>query len=576
MLKLRYRNQISNKMMLMMAFLILSLATAMMLINFDNTTQLQNELHTAIKAQNQYFQQTIRSDFERIQKRMLEITSCEPLLRLTYQSSFLSAREIQYNAQWLMREMELLRDISDLVQSVQIISVNGENHPIMTEYPLLFHSDPYTLSQLTELDTQPKAVATIDGDYHLTTKYPSYRALKDADFVLDLSLSNEAVSTMLNHVYMGRNGMLILTDTHKTWHIENSAWGSENKITPDDALAFQAESEPDGRLIHVQDEDFFYYQEVLDEYGLILIALYPANTMAETLHEQQKWYWLILIMSAAVLFAIQFFLRKQIHKPLEKLVKAFQAIEQNQLNVRLTDNGKNEFSYLYRSFNTTIDSLQNSIRQNYEHKIAAQNAELKQLQLQINPHFLYNSLFVIYNMAQLEDYDSIKQMTQYLGDYYRFVYRSQEDHIPLAEDYDHALTYLQIQSMRLGTKLTLDAEDPPADWRSLLIPRLTFQPIVENIFKHSFDASGGNIHISFLADGSQLIAAFQDDGKGMPEDRLRELNQMLQHDHFRHSSVQSGLFNVHYRLHLSLGASSGLRLSHSEYGGLCVEVIFHR
>jgi two-component system sensor histidine kinase YesM len=121
---------------------------------------------------------------------------------------------------------------------------------------------------------------------------------------------------------------------------------------------------------------------------------------------------------------------KFIHKPLLELVRAFHKVESGDLQVSINHDSDNEFGYLYKRFNDMVKNLNMLIDQVYNQKILMQRAELKQLQSQINPHFLYNSLFMINTMARIGD-DNLITFTKYLGEYFRFVTRNSSDNKPL-------------------------------------------------------------------------------------------------------------------------------------------------
>ena len=113
-----------------------------------------------------------------------------------------------------------------------------------------------------------------------------------------------------------------------------------------------------------------------------------------------------------------------------------------------------------------------------------QNIELKQLQSQINPHFLYNSFFNIYRLAKDEDYENLTCFTQYLGSYYQYITRSASDEVSLLDEYNHAKTYCNIQQMRFHNRLELKMAPLPEAFAGYRVPRLIMQPIIENAFEH--------------------------------------------------------------------------------------------
>lgn len=104
-------------------------------------------------------------------------------------------------------------------------------------------------------------------------------------------------------------------------------------------------------------------------------------------------------------------------------------MEKGNLSVRIREKRKDEFGYVYVAFNQMAESLQNQMEINYRQKLLMQQAELKHLQSQINPHFLYNSFFTLYRMGKDEDYESIVEFSSYLSEYYRYITKNSQKEV---------------------------------------------------------------------------------------------------------------------------------------------------
>src|SRR5690606_13977204 len=98
------------------------------------------------------------------------------------------------------------------------------------------------------------------------------------------------------------------------------------------------------------------------------------------------------------------------------------------------------------------------IHQVYEQQLRAQSSELKQLQSQINPHFLYNTYFILYRLAKLNDNESIARFSHYLGDYFQYITRNASEDIPLEMEFKHAMTYAEIENIRFNNRIQVHFE----------------------------------------------------------------------------------------------------------------------
>jgi len=533
---------------------------------------MKNEVHKAMSSQTRYYIETIERDLSRVMQRQSELVVNNNLLNVAFLPNFLSPREIQYNIQRVTREIAILKDTSDFVKDVRIYVTDDQNSIFLSNSALF-----YLQKDIAEYFDIPDETTTSciisNSEYHLIDFYPKNIPIKHAKYLIDIELSGAAIRDTLDHMYMGENGLVLITSKDSSWLVTNTALESEPvDFVPSLVSMSTSGTVKNGDSLLINNKYYVLYFENLDDFGLILFTLYPEQTMESRLNMYHMWFWFLLIMALLIVVVFGLYLNKQIHKPIRKLVTAFGSVQRGDLKIRLSYSGNDEFSYLYRSFNKTITQLQELIQENYENKIYAQMAELSHLQAQINPHFLYNCFFGIYNMAQLEDYGTIMQMTQYLANYYRFLGKDSGDFTTLEEDYQHTLNYLNIQLIRFGNRVLLRNEEIPQLWRNTIVPKLTIIPIVENIFKHVFDRSiyTGIISIKFEHSDTKLSIIIEDNGKGIDDEQIEKLRSILDSNNLE--LQPSGLVNVHKRIRLHFGEKSGLIISRSDLGGLKVAV----
>ncbi|MFC5404707.1 sensor histidine kinase [Cohnella soli] len=307
--------------------------------------------------------------------------------------------------------------------------------------------------------------------------------------------------------------------------------------------------------------------------GLTLYTYINQDEITEPLKQINRWSVILSLVSVAIIIVFSLSVNWMIHKPLKELIHAFRTVESDNLNISFRPKKGNEFGYLFRSFERLIEKLKISIQENYEQKLALQHSELKQLQSQINPHFLYNSFFNIYMICQSGDIESASLLAQKLGSYYEFVTRSGRDEVPLNNEYRHALNYCDIQSIRFSNRIHIEMGEVPDSCRSLMVPRFVIQPVVENTFEHAFKnrMQQGKVTVTITYEDQVLHVAVEDNGSALAEEDLHSLNKKLAND--SQQEEKTGLINVSRRIRLKYGMSSGVFVSRSPLGGLKADIV---
>jgi len=320
---------------------------------------------------------------------------------------------------------------------------------------------------------------------------------------------------------------------------------------------------------------YFIAHNNISSLNLSLIMYANQNEITKQLSQFNLLFYFLLGIACVVLVLYAFSVNVMIHRPLSKLLKAFQKIETDNLNLVVESKRNDEFHYLFHSFNRMAHRLKRSIEENYEQKIALQHSELKQLQSQINPHFLYNSFFNIYMMCMVGDSDNAAHLSQKLGNYYQYITRSGSNDVLLSKEFQHALDYCEIQCIRFSNRVSYEYTEIPQQLHTVYVPRLIIQPIVENVFDHAFEDGTLDRMIYLGASYRDDIVRItvEDNGQLLTDAKIRQLREQL-----AASSLQiekTGLINVCNRLELKYGAGSGLFVSRSYHGGLKVEIIIH-
>ena len=210
-------------------------------------------------------------------------------------------------------------------------------------------------------------------------------------------------------------------------------------------------------------------------------------------------------------------------------------------------------------------------------------AQYLALQNQINPHFLYNTLDGIRSEALIAGLDTVANMTEALASFFRYTISKVENLVSVSDELDNCLTYFKIQQYRFGDRLQLkiDMDEEEAETiNQLMIPKLTLQPILENSIIHGTELKigVGLTTISFELTSTRLIIHVEDNGVGMSEDKLKELNQKIDIGKFIYSNSSQetkggiALANVNNRIHLIFGEEYGMHVFSREHVGTVVDI----
>ncbi len=276
----------------------------------------------------------------------------------------------------------------------------------------------------------------------------------------------------------------------------------------------------------------------------------------------------LALLLAAVLFTS--LLSASVLRPIGQLQKNMAQVAEGNLDSFYKGFGNDEISVLGRSFNQMLIELKRLIDQLMKEQQQKRQAELRALQSQINPHFLYNTLDTIQWKALEYQAMDIAEMIQLLSQLFRLSLNNGKEIVTVAEELAHVRNYLAIQKIRYGDAVSYALEAEPSVTRCR-IPKLILQPLVENAIYHGIKPAGrpGKIEIRLWAEETSLCLQVADNGAGMTPQALKEVRRnlalSLETDHY-------GLYNVNERLRLRYGNACRLHVKSETGKGTCVSL----
>ena len=287
-----------------------------------------------------------------------------------------------------------------------------------------------------------------------------------------------------------------------------------------------------------------------EELNLHVVSYLPEQELKRPLHRFEQWAWIYAYVCFLAVVAYAYISYKRFTSPCSCWSVAF-ARWRGAFDIQIDHEQKDEFGYLYNRLNQLTQRLQNLIEQDFKHKMMIQKAELKQLQSQINPHFLYNSFFILHSMAKIGDLERIEEFTMMLGEYFRFITRNGEDFVALGDETRHSRMYTEIQKLRFSKRIKVHFEELPAGMERVKVPKLIFQPIIENAYEHSLEKTEeGCLNVSFNQQDNFLQIIVENSGD-ISEQEIEALRQRLAQTSEAHE--MTGMMNIHRRLILATG-----------------------
>lgn len=258
-----------------------------------------------------------------------------------------------------------------------------------------------------------------------------------------------------------------------------------------------------------------------------------------------------------------------VKKPIDRLEEVTAALAEGSLDARITDTDVAELRNLTLSVNTMADKLDDMMQKSLKDERNLRKAELRTLQTQINPHFLYNTLDAIIWKAEAGEKDEVISLTSALSDFFRISLSSGADWIPISQEKKHIEGYLRIQQTRYRDILRYEI-DIPEEIGHYYILKLLLQPLVENAIYHGIKIKrgGGLIKVTGRLVDDMLEFTVSDTGTGMTGEQLRELNERMKKGQptVSEGSGGFGMVNVNLRIRLYYNQPEGLHIVSSNAG----------
>lgn len=301
------------------------------------------------------------------------------------------------------------------------------------------------------------------------------------------------------------------------------------------------------------------------------------DKVTDTLQDQIKRFMVVCSVLIGVLIIVvavsAVMIVSGIIQPISQLNQATEKIAQGDFNARAQADSEDEVAELAVSFNKMAGSMQSLIDKVKEDERKMRKADLRLLQEQIQPHFLYNTLDTIVWLIESNEPDEAVTMVVTLSDFFREILSKGKEFISIKEEEKHISSYLQIQEMRYRDILEYDIQLDQVIYKYQIL-KLTLQPVVENALYHGikYKRAKGCIHIHGEKEGDIIRLTVRDDGVGMDEDELEQLRQQIEKP-CQETEKGFGLANVNERIHMYFGPEYGMKIQSQKGKGTTVEIV---
>jgi two-component system, sensor histidine kinase YesM len=387
----------------------------------------------------------------------------------------------------------------------------------------------------------------------------------EANGVLLFNLRTDFFENVLNKSLIGEHGFLTLVSPDGTFN--SKAVPEEYRLDSKEVQYLETLQEEKGRY-EFQNADGKKMTIIYDTIGVNkwkVAAVFPTDEILKKANYIKYVTLIVILILTVIAILIANFFAKYITNPVSALVQQTKQINENNLNLTFQPNGPKEIQIL----NTAMDELMVRINTLLE-QIRLEQDEKRQLEFsvlhaQINPHFLYNTLYSIKGLSDMGMNKEASSMITALSNFFRISISRGKEIISLEEELAHIKNYLIIQEMRYGDDFSYQIQIDPSLLKYKIV-KLTLQPLIENAIYHGVKQKRGKgeIIVNGYESEDHIYLEVVDNGSGISHDRLSEIREELSSQKVHSPTIGIGLRSVHERIKMHFGEPYGLTVESEE------------
>lgn len=534
---------------------------------------LRKEILNSMTAQVSFYLGNLEKEIQGIKKAQYECLYDSDLNQLATIPEYLSNIEERKSILNLQHRLEIIKNGSVYIKNVgadipsigKTVYADGDIENI----------DQEKFNALKVFPNSPDSQIIYFNDrLFLSAVYPLSSIIKKNSplYNIEIELSNDGIKKALEQFNSYNDCGAFLYNPSNDLIIVSHETNKENEGFVSQVVKFIHNTQNQTDLIKMKGKTYLTVHVYSEYLGMTLARYLPESEVLSPIRKYQVWFWIFTAIAVCILILLFITTYKMIRRPLLRLVRSLRKVEEGDLSIKIDVVHNDEFGYLYRRFNAMTDYLKTLIDQVYKQKIFMQKAELKQLQSQINPHFLYNSFFIMSSMLRMENYKGIEKFIVQLGEYYQFITRNASDEVPLCKEMNHARIYADIQALRFARRISVVFDEFHEEYANIMVPRLIIQPVIENSFEHGLEKkkNDGILHVGMEKIQNGICIFIEDNGESVNDKELEKLKNALsvEDDGFE----VTGVINIHRRIRLKFGSESGITVSRGSMNGFKVEI----
>lgn len=389
--------------------------------------------------------------------------------------------------------------------------------------------------------------------------------------VLQVSIRTSDMKSVIDKSNITKNGLVYLRNEKTGELVSSSATGGEllEALTENNAFP-DFESDSGQVTMELQDKKYIINQSKLIQTNWRLVALVPESEITEQQTQITAIVIVIATLAIAVIVYVSFWLARYYTVRLDKLAKLMDLVKNGHRDIDYGEPSGDEIGRLFTNFEYMTNELDSLMAKEYESGKQIKSAELKALQAQINPHFLYNTLDLINWEAIDHNVPQIAEVAKNLARFYRISLNRGGPIVTVEEEVSHVKAYVDIENRHFDDAIVLTT-DIKEEVKQLACMNIILQPFVENSIMHGIAEDTGleecNIHLQAYLEGEKLVFVITDDGFGIEEEKLE---QILSLDLSKGDGY--GIKNINSRIKLCYGEEYGVSIESEEGQGTKVTI----
>lgn len=432
------------------------------------------------------------------------------------------------------------------------------------ESKLLFCPSQYLIEDLTD----PSDVLSIARLITNLNDYSSIEGLLRVDF------DKKNIFKIISKANPIKNSFTFIENTRGV-----SVVSSNEKLQSEYGLSYtnlqSLLGQSDGfKNIRFNNETFYVNSQLIPNTDWYMTTVIPNKEISSEINSKRRGLLIIIIVISLAGYFAAYLISYFITKRINSLVDNMKDFQSGGFNLIEENHDQDEIGILIENYNYMLHKITSLMDEQYNSGQLLKSAELKALQAQINPHFLYNTLEMINWMAKKQQTNEILAVTKSLSKFYKLSLSQGKDLITLRDEIQHVEAYIQIQNMRFSNKIqsNIQVDEEALDF---IVPKIILQPLVENAIIHGIlekQSQTGTLQIHITKRETFILIKLIDDGVGIPAQILENIFSVQSQQIASFGGSHYGLKNIHERLELMYMGEASIQFYSTVGVGTTVEI----